>query len=72
VLFNGRGRWVRLSLKVPGPVRVTRWDRALQQAAGLDALGNRADSGWYFDAATSTVHVKLHGHGDWEEVRIHS
>lgn len=72
VLFHGRGRWVRLSFEVPGPVRVTRWDRALQQVGGLDALGGRSDSGWYFDAATSTVHVKLYGHGDWEEVRIHS
>lgn len=70
VLFNGRGRWVRVALKVPGPVRVTRWDRGLREVAGLDALGERPDSGWYYDAATSTVHVKLYGHGDWEEVRI--
>lgn len=72
VLFNGRGRWIRLALEVPGPVRVTRWGRALQQVAGLDALGGRADSGWFYDVATSTVHVKLYGHGDWEEVRIRS
>ncbi|HYP24401.1 MAG TPA: G8 domain-containing protein [Actinomycetota bacterium] len=72
VLFNGRGRWIRVSLRVSGPVRVTRWGRALQQVAGLDALGSRSDSGWHFDAATSTVHVKLYGHGDWEEVRIQS
>ncbi|MDQ4124916.1 MAG: transmembrane domain-containing protein [Actinomycetota bacterium] len=70
VLFNGRGRWIRVSMVVSGPVRVTRWGRALQQVAGLDALGNRSDSGWHYDAATSTVHVKLYGHGDWEEVRI--
>lgn len=70
VLFNGRGRWIRVSLPVPGPVRVTRWGRPLQQATDLDALANRADSTWHYDAATSTVHVKLYGHGEWEEVRI--
>lgn len=70
VLFNGRGRWVHLTLQVPGPVRVTRWGRALPQATGLQALTSRADSGWYFDAVTSTVHVKLVGNGDWEELHV--
>jgi cell migration-inducing and hyaluronan-binding protein len=72
VLFNGRGRWVQVALQVPGPARVTRWGRALPQVAGLGALGSRADSGYWFDAATSTVHVKLFGNGDWEEIRIES
>lgn len=72
VLFNGRGRWINASLEVPGPVRVTRWGRGLQEVTGLGALANRSDSGWHFDPATSTVHVKLYGQGDWEEVRIHS
>ncbi|HEX2296574.1 MAG TPA: G8 domain-containing protein [Actinomycetota bacterium] len=72
VLFNGRGRWVHLSLRVPAPVRVTRWGRALHQVTTLDALAARADSGWFYDQVASTVHVKLYGHGDWEEVRVHS
>ncbi|HEX2195889.1 MAG TPA: G8 domain-containing protein [Actinomycetota bacterium] len=72
LLFNGRGRWVRLALRVDGPVRVTRWGRSLDQAPGLQALSNRADSGWYLDAATSTLHLKLHGHSDWEEVYVSS
>lgn len=70
VLYNGRARWIELALRVPGPVRVTRWGRGLQQAAGLSALGARSDSGWYYDAATSTVHLKLYGHGDWEELHV--
>jgi hypothetical protein len=72
VLFNGRGRWVRLALRVPGPARVTRWGRTLHQVAGLNALESRTDSGYYYDAATSTVHVKLYGNGDWEEIRVES
>lgn len=72
VLFHGRGRWVELTLQVPGPVRVSRWGRALPQAAGLQALGGRNDSGWYYDAAASTVHVRLHGNGDWEELHVQS
>ncbi|HEV2755151.1 MAG TPA: G8 domain-containing protein [Actinomycetota bacterium] len=72
VLFNGRGRWVQLALRVPGPARVTRWGRALHQASGAAALAGRSDSGYWFDPATSTVHVKLFGNGDWEEIRIES
>ncbi|MFN2588380.1 MAG: G8 domain-containing protein [Actinomycetota bacterium] len=72
VLLNGRGRWVQLSLRVPGPVRVTRWGRALQQATGPQGLADRGDSGYYFDATSSTLHVKLVGNGDWEEIRIES
>lgn len=70
VLYNGRGRWVHLALKVPRPVRVTRWGRGLHQVTGLAALAGRSDSGWYFDETTSTVHVRLYGHGDWEEVHV--
>ena len=70
VLFNGRGRWIHLSLRVPGAVRVTRWGRALGQVASLSALRDRTDSGWFHDTANSTVHVRLYGHGDWEEVHV--
>lgn len=72
VLFNGRGRWIGVTLDVPGPVRVTRWGRPLSQAAGADDLADRADSAWYFDPGTSTVHLRLHGNGDSEELRVHS
>ncbi len=70
VLYGGRGRWVQLTIPVDSAYKVTRWGRALRDVDGLDLLRSTDDSAYYFDQGSGLLHVKIFGHGDWEEVRI--
>jgi cell migration-inducing and hyaluronan-binding protein len=70
VLWRGRGRWVTLTVPAPAGARVTRWGQDLATVSGPTALDNRQDSGYYYDSATSTLHIKIYGNGDWEEIQV--
>ena len=70
VLWRGEGRWLQLELKVPPGTDITRWGEPLKTVGSLGALVSQDDSAYFYDAATKTVHVKLVGNGDWEEIRV--
>ncbi|MPZ68543.1 MAG: transmembrane domain-containing protein [Actinobacteria bacterium] len=72
VLWRGSGRWIQLSLKAPAAAEVTRWGQPLKEVAGPAALAAQDKSAYFYDSGTKTVHIKLVGDGDWEEIRIRS
>jgi hypothetical protein len=72
ILRNGRNRWVTVSLPVSSGFKVTRWGYQLQSASSLSGLSQKTDSAYYYDSSTSTLHLRLVGRGDWEEIRVES
>lgn len=73
VLWRGRGEWIQLSLDVDPTFSVTRWGQNLASVASLNALGQRTESGYFYDAATTTLHLKIAApNTDWEEIRVQS
>ena len=72
VLWRGRGSWLRLSLDAATEPDVTRWGSKLAEVADVAALDARTSSGYYYDAASNTLHLKLVATGDWEEINIRS
>ena len=73
VLWRGRDRLVQLSLPVTGSFTVSRWGYDLPSRSSLAGLGSSDRSSYYYDAATSTLHVKIVAtNTDWEEIRIKS
>ncbi len=71
VLWRGRGRWLQLSIVVGGPVKVTRWGRALASAANAGALESKSDSAYFYDAGSGTLHLKIMSpRGDYEEIKV--
>ncbi|MDQ3987493.1 MAG: right-handed parallel beta-helix repeat-containing protein [Actinomycetota bacterium] len=73
VFWRGRGRWVRVEVPLSPGFKVTRWGYPLASVSSLSALDQRIDSGYYYDPASSTLHLKLSGDdSDWEEIRVES
>ena len=71
VLWNGRSDWVQFALSVPPTFSVNRWGYPVPAKTSLDALGSADRSAYYYDAATSTLHLRLVGRDtDWEELRV--
>jgi hypothetical protein len=70
VLWRGRGTSLRLNLDVPSTPSVTRWGQKLPAATDLAALNARDGSGYFYDAMSGSLHLKLVADGDWEEVRV--
>ena len=70
VLWRGKGTWLRLDLQVAAEPDVTRWGQRLAEAPSLAALNERTSSGYHYDAAANTLHLKLVAQGDWEEIVV--
>lgn len=63
--------WVELTIPAGPNVQVTRWGYRLASKSSLAALNSSTDSAYYYDAARSTLHLKLSGErSDWEEVVV--
>lgn len=73
VLWRGRGTWTQLSLDVDPTFSVTRWGQNLASVASLTALAQRTESGYFYDPATTTLHLRIAApNTDWEEIRVQS
>jgi G8 domain len=73
VLWRGRGKWIQLSLDVDPTFSVTRWGQNLASVTSLNALGQRTESGYFYDLASTTLHLKIvASNTDWEEIRVQS
>ena len=71
VFWRGRGRWVRVAVPLSPGFKVTRWGYPLASVSTPTALDQRTDSGYYYDAGSQMLHLKLSGDdSDWEEVRV--
>jgi cell migration-inducing and hyaluronan-binding protein len=70
VLWRGKGRWVELDLPAPSGSIVTRWGHSLASVSNQSALDAKQDSAYFYDSATSTLHLKIVGNGDWEEIHV--
>lgn len=71
VLWNGRGDWVQFALPAPPTFSVNRWGYPVPAKTSLDALAAADRSAYYYDSATSTLHLRLMGRdSDWEELRV--
>jgi hypothetical protein len=70
VLWRGAGRWLQVALPAATGSSVTRWGVKLPAAASMTALTSKSDSAYYYDGSTGTLHIKLVGNGDWEEVHV--
>jgi cell surface hyaluronidase len=72
ILRNSRNRWVHVAIPVASGFTVTRWGSNLQSASTLSGLMQKTSSAYFYDPATSTLHLRLVGGGDWEEIRVES
>ena len=71
VLWRGSGKWLQLAVPMSGNFTVKRWGWAIPAVQSRTALSAQTESSYYFDAATSTLHLKLVAEDtDWEEVRV--
>lgn len=71
VLWNGRGDWVQFAIPAPPTFSVNRWGYPVPAKSSLDALESADRSAYYYDASTSTLHLRLMGRdSDWEELRV--
>jgi cell migration-inducing and hyaluronan-binding protein len=70
VLWRGKGRWVELNLTAPPGSTVTRWGHPLSSVTSQSALDAKNDSAYFYNSATSTLHLKIVGNGDWEEIHV--
>ena len=73
VLWNGRGNWTILKMKVAPTFKVTRWGYAIPSVASASALSDKSGSSYFYDAATGILHLKIDAStSDWEELRVES